>query len=201
MPVSPLQSGAYWVQSSLTESFHLAAAMAATFLVLALRPLYYSGIKETTSILMILLLATISAFVVRVFAAKLISQRYGMWTEFRIDRTGLFVSLLTAIPFLPFRILVPGRIFIIGTRGTRMKIGRIALVGILATVALAMAFLSARSSSNNLAYAAALNADLALFSLFPFGSLDDKKVLDWDRRIWFIALAITLTLRLYLILK
>lgn len=101
VPVSPLQSGAYWVQSSLTESFHLAAAMAATFLVLALRPLYYSGIKETTSILMILLLATISAFVVRVFAAKLISQRYGMWTEFRIDRTGLFVSLLTASPSFP----------------------------------------------------------------------------------------------------
>jgi len=75
VPVSPLQSGAYWVQSSLTESFHLAAAMAATFLVLALRPLYYSGIKETTSILMILLLTTISAFVVRVFAAKLISQQ------------------------------------------------------------------------------------------------------------------------------
>ena len=108
---------------------------------------------------------------------------------------------LTAILFLPFRILVPGRIFIIGIRGTRMKIGRIALVGILATVALAMAFLSARSSSNNPAYAAALNADLALFRLFPFGSLDGKKVLDWDRRIWFIALAITLTLRLYLILK
>jgi hypothetical protein len=73
------------------------------------------------------------------------------------------------------------RTLIIGTIGMRRKIGRVALVGILANVGLAMAFLYAGSSSSSIAYAAALNTDLAFFSLFPLGALDGKKVFDWDK--------------------
>ena len=144
------------------------------------------------------MLGAVSAFLLHELAHKLVAQHYGMWAEFRLDHTGIMMSLLTAIPFLPFKLLAPGRMVIIGYKGTQDKMGNVAMAGILTNLGLAVTFIAIASWYPLLFYAAILNADLAFFNLLPFSVLDGRRIFSWNRRIWLVLFGATVILWLYL---
>lgn len=199
-PASPTYGRIYWLHTSAKELAHLSGAIAVAFLVEGLRILYlfrFSG--RALPILSAIMLGSVSAFLLHELAHKLVAQHYGMWAEFRLDRMGVLMSLVTAIPFLPFKLLAPGRMVIFGRPTTQDTIGKVTLAGILTNLGLAVTFTAIAPSYPLLFYAAILNAELAFFNLLPFSVFDGRGIFNWNKRVWLIVFGVTVILWLYLL--
>jgi Zn-dependent protease len=122
------------------------------------------------------------SFVLHEFAHKILAQKYWLWSEFRLDPFGTLISLSTAL--MPFKIVAPGSVVIMGSRITKKNMGKIALVGPLTNVLLVIFFISLSNISYFFQFAALLNADLAVFNLIPVSVLDGRKVYSWNKKIW-----------------
>jgi Zn-dependent protease len=172
----------------------LAGAVLVVFIVEALRfPTSWFTWPFLASLAGVVLLA----FGAHEVAHKLAAQHYGFWAEFRLDRLATLVSLATAIPVIPFKIIAPGAVMLRGTTGRRGDFGKVALAGPLVNLAQAVLF-SLVPFHPSLALAVILNTDLALFNLLPFTVLDGRKVFDWNRLAWAGAFAAALALWLLL---
>ena len=195
----PVYSRSYWLYTNVTEWAHLGGAILIVFLVEGLRILYpFRSSDGTLPILSTIMLGAISAFLLHELAHKLVAQHYGMLAEFRLDPIGVGLSLLTAIPFLPFKILAPGRMMIVGYRAAQDKIGRVALAGILANLGLAAAFTLVLPWYPLLFLASALNVNIAFFNLLPLSNLDGRRIFDWNKRVWLIIFGVTTFLWIFL---
>lgn len=134
-----------------------------------------------------------AAFIVHELAHKFLAQSNGLWAEFR---TNIFGALLTLMSiFSPFKIIVPGAVMIAGP-ATMDVIGRVALIGPVTNVAMALMFLGLAGFAKGMLLAVAdigvyVNGLLALFNLLPLGILDGHKVFLWSKRAWAIAFLIS----------
>ncbi|GMR18898.1 MAG: site-2 protease family protein [Patescibacteria group bacterium] len=131
-----------------------------------------------------------------VLGHKLLSQRYGLFAEFRAD--DFFLMLAVLLSFTGFVFVAPGAVVIAGV--TRVDIyGKIAAAGPLVNIILAVAFgllmragvafylpLYAGSSIDLVATSYQINAWLALFNLLPLGILDGAKIWAWSRGVWIL---------------
>jgi Zn-dependent protease len=183
-----------WRRTSVTELRHLAGAVLVVFIVEALR---FPTSWFTGSFLASLAGVVLLAFGAHEVAHKLAAQHYGFWAEFRLDGLATLVSLATAIPMIPFKIIAPGAVMLRGTTGRHGDFGKVALAGPLVNLAQAVLF-SLVPFHPSLALAVILNTDLALFNLLPFMVLDGRKVFDWNRLVWVGAFAAALALWLRL---
>lgn len=143
------------------------------------------------------LLAIGSGFVLHELAHKVVAQRYGHWAEFRAQFGGLLLSLLIALG-LGFLAAAPGAVVIQG-QVTRRENGLISLVGPATNLligALAFPFTQVVDPDQPLpqvmALVATANGGLCLLNLLPFGALDGRKVLRWNKAAYAIALALCL---------
>ncbi len=183
------------IRTSETEQKHLLIAWLAisfAFTVLIKRWMHFRlGWLE------VFLLSAVtvgSAFILHELAHKFVAQRYGSWSEFRMDPVMLFFAVLLPF-FIPFIFAAPGAVMIFNPYLTREESGKIALAGPTTNMALAMMFLTINHISNGFLYLIGyfgmlINAWLALFNMIPIGVLDGKKVLAWDRRVYSIALVV-----------
>jgi Zn-dependent protease len=129
-----------------------------------------------------------AGFILHELAHKFVAQRYGLWAEFRLDRFGALLTLVTAIsPF--FKIIAPGAVMIAGPTSKR-AVGFTSVAGPIVNLVLAVGLygLSLVPGSVQVSLAAhagaSINAFIALFNVLPFGPLDGRKILHWDKLGW-----------------
>ena len=124
-------------------------------------------------------------FLLHELAHKVIAVRFGQVAEFRADYNMLFLALMAG--FAGFLFAAPGAVYHRG-RVTRREQGLIALAGPVTNVALAIVFAPLLLFGGVLGLIGALgvviNLLLAGFNMIPFGPLDGKKVLAWNKVVY-----------------
>ena len=79
-----------------------------------------------------------TGFLLHEVAHKLVAQRYGCWAEFRYDRMGLVLALVTG--FIGIVFAAPGAVFVAGKINKEQN-GKISLAGPMTNVLLALFFI------------------------------------------------------------
>ncbi|MGD8506619.1 MAG: hypothetical protein PVF15_08155, partial [Candidatus Bathyarchaeota archaeon] len=176
---------------SPTEIKHLViSALLVMAVGLSIVFLYFDSVflSNHVEILIVSSLIFVLSFVSHEIAHKLTAQRYGLWAEFRLVLFGALLTLISIIPFSPFKIISPGAVMIAGAADPDI-IGRTAIAGPATNLVLALisfvpyGFLSSPFAEIAL-LSVAFNAWIAFFNLFPIGVLDGWKVFLWNRIIW-----------------
>ena len=182
-------------RTSKTEILHLTAGIFIFFLVEALR---FIGYRLSLRTLAVVAIGVALAFVLHELAHKFTAQHYHLWSEFRLDPFMAFLSLLTAIPWIPIKLIAPGAVQIYGHSITMEQMGKISIAGSLVNLVQAVAFLGLSFYIPELLFVAALNADLAMFNLIPFSILDGRKIFVWNKIIWAITFIVALAIWVFI---
>jgi len=137
-----------------------------------------------------------ASFLVHELSHKISAKRYGLRARFMLDPMGSLLTLITAIPQMPFKIIAPGAVVIGGLMSASMM-GSIALAGPLSNIVLSailniVSYLTVKIHGllwlrYVLIKLASLNAFIAFFNLLPFGQLDGRKIMAWSITRWVIA--------------
>lgn len=137
----------------------------------------------------------VGLFLLHEIAHKLVAQRYGLWAEFRLIWFGALLTLLSAIPFSPLKIIAPGAVMIAGSANQEVM-GKTAVAGPLTNIALSLVSLPiAYVVNSSLAFwSVAFNAWIALFNALPIAMLDGLKIFKWNKIVWAVVFAIALAL-------
>ncbi len=145
------------------------------------------------------------AFVLHELGHKFVAERFGLWAEFRVWPIGLFFALIMAVFTLgSFIFAAPGATMIAPVRKTKngfilkkVKInleamGKIGLAGPVVNIVLAILFLSLSLATSYKIFGigAWVNAWLGMFNLIPFSLLDGKKVWQWSKPMWGLAMLV-----------
>jgi len=132
-------------------------------------------------------------FIAHEMAHKVVAQRYGCTAEFRAWDSMLIMAVVMS--FFGLVIAAPGAVMISGPVGKRRN-GKISAAGAIANLVVALLFLSillisAKGALFSIArYGFMINTWLALFNMIPFWMFDGKKVLEWNRAVYFIMLVV-----------
>jgi len=136
------------------------------------------------------------AFILHELAHKVVAQRYGAWSEFRMAPSMLLLAIVTA--FMGFLFAAPGAVMISHPYLTREQNGKIAVAGPMMNVILALLFFALFSLApygivgQIGKFGMLINAFLAAFNMIPISVLDGRKVLAWDKRVYSAALCIAI---------
>ncbi len=182
------------IKTSETEIKHLLIAWLAisfAFTVLIKRGMLVDSKLTWPEVFIISAVTVGFAFIFHELAHKVVAQRYGAWSEFRMAPFMLLVAILSA--FMGFIFAAPGAVMILNPYLTREENGKIAIAGPMTNVALAFLFLPLSLYASGMLeqigdFGVMINALLAVFNMIPISVLDGKKVLAWDRRVYGLAL-------------
>lgn len=136
---------------------------------------------------------------------KILAQRYGAWAEFRAWNQMLLLAILMS--FFGFVFAAPGAVMIAGRTIGKSRNGKISAMGPAMNFILALIFLplfifykgGIIGMIGN--YGFRINTWLGLFNLIPFAMFDGKKILEWNKLIYgiFVAMGVILLVLQYLI--
>jgi len=146
------------------------------------------------------------AFLPHELMHRYIARKMGCFSRFVLDPFGLMLTLATAIPFIPFKIIIPGYVLISSHYYdpiTRKRIeGVSAIAGPLTNLVIALigivllntvALLRTNQYLNIfLLYLIIVNSWIAFFNLLPVPPLDGSKIISWKPINW--ALLFTLSI-------
>ncbi len=132
-------------------------------------------------------------FLLHELAHKYVAQRYGLNAHFEAFEKTYIVSLLLAL--FQFIFIAPGAVMVKGATDT-IRLGRIAVAGPLTNIVLAVValFVNAIFPLPLLAFTAYINAFLAVFNMLPVLVLDGKKVWNWNRRVYWSVMVVSILL-------
>ncbi|WP_280536523.1 metalloprotease [Halopenitus sp. POP-27] len=137
------------------------------------------------------------AFLLHEVAHKVVAVHYDQIAEFRADHGMLFLAVMSA--FLGFIFAAPGAVHHRG-RLTPREHGHIALAGPAVNLALGVLFapilgigLVTQSTIVSVlgARGVAINLFLAAFNLIPYGPLDGKTVIGWNKPVWAVCFVVS----------
>jgi len=180
---------------STTEIIHLTFALimiTATLMLFQKEKIKYIGF---INFIIINLLTIGLGFVLHELGHKFVAQHFGFISEFRADFFMLTIIFIFAL-FSPILFLAPGAVLILG-RPTRRENGIISVAGplvnlTLATIFLLISFIFKPYLNDFTLYIIWLgiwvNSFLGIFNMLPFWVLDGKKVLTWNKTIYFTVL-------------
>ena len=126
------------------------------------------------------------AFLLHEIAHKYMAQKYHYWAEFRAFNGMLILAIVMS--FFGFIFAAPGAVMIQGYYITKEKNGKISAAGPIINLILGIIFIILLFLGiNNLftSYGALINAWIALFNLIPLANFDGKKILAWDKKVYF----------------
>lgn len=135
-------------------------------------------------------------FVLHELGHKFVAQYFGKVSEFRADFFMLFVMFFIAW-FSPFILLAPGAVMILGNI-TRRQNGIISVAGpsvnlVLAAIFAVIAVIFNPNFNSLLGFTIWLgiwvNSFLGIFNMLPFWVLDGKKVLVWNKGVYFLVMS------------
>jgi Zn-dependent protease len=163
---------------------------------------YFLGSSLTVGIPGLIIASVLFAmgFILHELAHKYVAQGYGLWAEFRLNMTGLLLTVISIVS--PIKFIAPGAVMIAGF-ADRNRMGRTAIAGPIVNVIIACALLIVFPAvgMSGIRYAilagAAINSFLALFNLIPFAVFDGQKVYSWNKRYWAILVLVSLGLTVY----
>lgn len=151
--------------------------------------------KEFVSMLIISAITVGAGFLLHEIGHKYVAQKYNCFAEFRAFNAMLILAVLMS--FLGFIFLAPGAVMIQG-HVTKERNGKISVAGPLVNIGLAIIFLALSSLTLFLVipnllvdlfkYGVLINAWLAIFNMLPILNLDGKKVLNWNKTVYFLTL-------------
>ncbi|MDQ1280747.1 MAG: hypothetical protein QG670_2010 [Thermoproteota archaeon] len=169
--------------TSRTEIIHLTIGILIFFVVGGL--IYITNTRD----LLVIAFGVASAFILHELAHKFTAQYYHLWSEFRLNPMMATLSLITAMPFMPIKIIAPGAVQVFGYPITTAQMGKISIAGSSVNLIQVLVFivLSYYARMPELFYIAFLNAELAVFNLVPVSILDGRKVFAWNKTIWAMA--------------
>ena len=160
---------------------------------LAFAILLGNGDLFSPSFLTSLVLSSITvgmAFLLHELGHKFVAQKYHFWAEFRSFDSMLILAILMS--FLGFIFAAPGAVMINGYYMTKEKNGKISAAGPLVNLILAVIFiiLALINISNPfiqqlIYYGVFINILIALFNMIPFGNFDGKKILAWNKPVYY----------------
>ena len=146
-------------------------------------------------------LVVVLAFVLHELGHKFVAQKYGCTAEFRMWPMGLFLGVVTAaLGGIVFA--APGAVMISPYSKDKFafriahlrekEIGHISIAGPAINLAIGFASFALMifSPSSVLSTIAQISFFLALFNLIPFGPLDGRKILDWNKYIWLLSIVL-----------
>jgi Zn-dependent protease len=158
------------------------------------------SIKAFFLFMPIAFLGIINAFIIHELAHKIVAQRYGLWSEFRMYPRGILFSVVlsftTGVVFA-----APGAVMFRG--GARpFETGRIAAAGPAANIIIAIVtyslyhfvFIDIKIWGTLIGYICLVNLLPATFNLLPFGPLDGKKIVQWNEIVWLVLFSISVLL-------
>ena len=159
----------------------------------------YSSIISTEFILyFIMSLLTVGlGFLLHELAHKYVAQKYGCWAEFRADDRMLMFTVISA--FLGFLFAAPGAVFIHGNVTTERN-GKISVAGPLTNIVLSLIFLGMMILQlpgiigTALLFGYRINAFIALFNMIPIMNFDGKKIIKWNKIIYFSTVIVSAVL-------
>lgn len=192
-------SRAHTIQFGQTEKQHL---LVGTALVTGAGISFFLGSSFTIGIAG-LILATVffsMGFILHELAHKYVAQAYGLWAEFRLNMTGVLLTVLSIVS--PFKFIAPGAVMISGI-ADREKMGRTAFAGPVVNLAITTALLAVLPSLGSgwtfqaVLAGASINSFLAVFNLIPFAIFDGRKVYVWNRKFWAALFALALGMTIY----
>lgn len=140
-------------------------------------------------------------FLLHELGHKVVAIRFGQVAEFRADYNMLVLTLLSAMA--GFLVAAPGAVHHRG-RVTLREQGLIALAGPVTNLILLVPFGLLWLSSNGLAGALGgtglfINALLAAFNMAPYGPLDGRTVLRWNKAVFVAVFVPSLALALFFV--
>lgn len=184
---------------STIEIKHLTIAMIAIILTIfvhnfGIETLLNSFLsKEFFIVLGIYALTIGTGFLFHELGHKLVAQHYKFISEFRADFQMLAIMFIAAI-FLPFILLAPGAVMILG-RPTIRQNGIISIAGPLVNLALATIFTTIAILFKPIGILGSIvstgilvNGFLGVFNMLPIWVLDGKKVWAWSKPIYIITM-------------
>jgi len=126
-----------------------------------------------------------TGFLLHELAHKVVAVRFGQVAAFRADYSMLGLTILVAMA--GFLFAAPGAVYHRG-RITARENGLVALAGPVTNVVLAALFLPLSVAPGFLGAVGTMgvfiNVLLAAFNMIPFGPLDGRKVLAWNRAVF-----------------
>ncbi|WP_440059718.1 site-2 protease family protein [Thermogladius sp. 4427co] len=157
----------------------------------------------------VLSLASILAVIPHEIAHRNTARRMGCWSRYVLSPIGLLVTVLTSLPFIPFKFIMPGFTLISPYTYDPLELKKVegltSLSGPLYNIVVAVASTIALSTlrtplpvSQTLYAIAYVNSWVALFNLLPIPPLDGYKVLKWKPVIYIAAFAASLLNYAYL---
>lgn len=185
--------------TSLTEIWQILVALVVLTLAFGFflgdeGPGNLGGMLAAQSLVNRLIIASIamgSGFLLHELMHKFVAQFYGHWAEFRASAIGLAVPIPLVL-LTGFIFAAPGAVVISGFV-KKHENGIISAAGPatnLAIAAVALPFTLIPGSSGTFAHDLATivlfaNTILGLFNLIPLGALDGKKILRWNKLVYF----------------
>lgn len=152
------------------------------------------------NVFMIASLSVGLGFIAHEMAHKVVAQRYGCFAEFRAWDKMLILAVVMA--FFGFIIIAPGAVMISGPVGRRRN-GMISAAGAIANLVIAVLFLlllliPVTGTLYLIAkFGFAINTALALFNMIPVWMFDGKKVLRWNKAVYFTMLGVGIIFMFY----
>jgi Zn-dependent protease len=167
-----------------------------------------SGFSIGLGFLIILIISILTAgigFLLHEIAHKLVAQYYDCVAYYRSDDRMLIFTIF--LSFLGVVFAAPGAVMILN-RVSKKKNGIISLAGpatnfILAGLFFLIYILASSSAETSLAAGIlstigflgfSINALIGLFNMIPFGNFDGRKVLEWNKTVYGIAVGIGILL-------
>lgn len=147
-----------------------------------------------------------TAFFFHELSHKLMAQKQGLWSEYRMFPQGLILALILGT-LTPFIFAAPGAVMFRGGAKTE-ETGQIAASGPLANIIIALITFIMYTSifyetqiSSITGFICLINAFIATFNLLPFGPLDGIKIIRWNATIWIIMLISSITVLMLVLTK